>query len=401
MENIFEKKHQVEEAYANFLKNPKVKQFEILAENTNIFEVLRAQKFEIRHSNFLAWLLDPKGNHGLGDQVLKAFLIDLAIDSKSGDFTVFGIRDLSFEKVQIHREWFNIDILIQFPDLVIAIENKIGSKEHGSQLKNYKEIVQKRFHSQTKKVFVYLNPSGEKSKGENYIDYSYVALIKYLEEFLKLNQSILPKTRVYIEDYISNMRNNIMEDGEKAQLANQIYREHRDLFEFVIQNKEDQIYEIRTYLEEKFHEKGWIKGSSTKPILRFLTPELDKIIPKNVARGWEYGEAFLFEVYFYARQHKIITYAVLSPSNEKIRKPLFDILKSKGVNIKPTSDWNTFFSKSLDTQKFSSFTKDGDVEEIGDKVISNLDELIQKVEPIFLDKKDQIIKLKVTTDINA
>ena len=31
----------------------------------NLFEILKITKAEIRHSDFLAWLLDPKGNHGL------------------------------------------------------------------------------------------------------------------------------------------------------------------------------------------------------------------------------------------------------------------------------------------------------------------------------------------------
>ena len=37
----------------------------------NIFEVLGITNAEIRHSNFLAWLLDPNGNHGMGDKFFK------------------------------------------------------------------------------------------------------------------------------------------------------------------------------------------------------------------------------------------------------------------------------------------------------------------------------------------
>ena len=32
----------------------------------NIFGTLRIEKPEIRHSNVLAWLLDPRGSHGIG-----------------------------------------------------------------------------------------------------------------------------------------------------------------------------------------------------------------------------------------------------------------------------------------------------------------------------------------------
>ena len=43
----------------------------------NLFEILKITKAEIRHSNFLAWLLDPKGNHRLQDRFLRAFAANL------------------------------------------------------------------------------------------------------------------------------------------------------------------------------------------------------------------------------------------------------------------------------------------------------------------------------------
>lgn len=40
----------------------------------NIFDVLKISGMEIRHSNMLAWLLDPHETHGWGTSFLKAFL---------------------------------------------------------------------------------------------------------------------------------------------------------------------------------------------------------------------------------------------------------------------------------------------------------------------------------------
>lgn len=49
----------------------------------NIFGVLRIEEAEIRHSNVMAWLLDPQGSHGLGQaflrRVLSTILLDLEI----------------------------------------------------------------------------------------------------------------------------------------------------------------------------------------------------------------------------------------------------------------------------------------------------------------------------------
>ena len=69
----------------------------------NIFEVLGITNAEIRHSNFLAWLLDPNGNHGMGDKFLREFVSKL------------GQREVVPENVTVcivRREWQHIDLLV-------------------------------------------------------------------------------------------------------------------------------------------------------------------------------------------------------------------------------------------------------------------------------------------------
>src|SRR5579871_2680815 len=43
----------------------------------NIFDALGITRAEIRHSNFLAFILDPAESHGQGQLFLKALLMDL------------------------------------------------------------------------------------------------------------------------------------------------------------------------------------------------------------------------------------------------------------------------------------------------------------------------------------
>ena len=69
----------------------------------NSFEVLGITNAEIRHSNFLAWLLDPNGNHGMGDKFLREFVSKL------------GQREVVPENVTVcivRREWQHIDLLV-------------------------------------------------------------------------------------------------------------------------------------------------------------------------------------------------------------------------------------------------------------------------------------------------
>ena len=57
----------------NLIESPEFKEYHKAQQDQpfNLFDVLRNADYEIRHSNVLAWLLDPGRNHGLGDRFLE------------------------------------------------------------------------------------------------------------------------------------------------------------------------------------------------------------------------------------------------------------------------------------------------------------------------------------------
>jgi hypothetical protein len=57
--------------------NEELQQLEATIGRFNIFDALRVDRAEIRHSNFLAWLLDPAESHGQGSLFLTEILKDL------------------------------------------------------------------------------------------------------------------------------------------------------------------------------------------------------------------------------------------------------------------------------------------------------------------------------------
>ena len=83
----------------------------------NMFSVLRAEKTEIRHSNVLAWLLNPSGSHGLGPVFLRRFLSRLLHEQSPPDIslTPSQIELMSFADAEVLREWQNIDVLVCSP----------------------------------------------------------------------------------------------------------------------------------------------------------------------------------------------------------------------------------------------------------------------------------------------
>lgn len=140
------------------------------------FEVLRIEDSENRHSNVLAWLCQPKGNHGLDAGFLLNWLRSIA--RVRPDLTLPDLK--AFRKVTVRREWRNIDLLIiigpvDHPQLVVSIENKVNSELHSSQLLKYFLIVTEAF-PQAQKLHLLLTRFHELPDHEAYrcITYSQV-----------------------------------------------------------------------------------------------------------------------------------------------------------------------------------------------------------------------------------
>ena len=82
----------------------------------NVFDVLQYAEFEIRHSNVLAWLLQPDQSHRIGSLFLDRFLRCLKEPVLTPE-----------DHVDVKRELHNVDIAIFLEDRrrLLAIENKI------------------------------------------------------------------------------------------------------------------------------------------------------------------------------------------------------------------------------------------------------------------------------------
>ena len=64
----------IKNLYDQLLKDEDFDKMDLGLKKPNIFQILRISKNEIRHSNFLSWLLETNGSHKLGDIFLKRFL---------------------------------------------------------------------------------------------------------------------------------------------------------------------------------------------------------------------------------------------------------------------------------------------------------------------------------------
>ena len=153
-----------QEALQALILDPDLERLEDLLADFNIFDVLGIARAELRHSAFLAWLLDPRGSHGLRDYFLRTFLLQVAKEASSlgvGDITPFEVDSWKLNDIEIFTERHRIDILILGTDdsFVCLIENKIGSGEHGDQLSRYLQTAQEEYESPYI-IPIFLTPDG-------------------------------------------------------------------------------------------------------------------------------------------------------------------------------------------------------------------------------------------------
>lgn len=236
----------------------------------NFFEVLKIDKVEIRHSNMLAWLLDPSKPSGLGDKLLKQLLFKCAEGSESILATDIELMDLDDVSVQREvplgkrrsKDKGRIDLLISSASsgFVICIENKIGSTEIkgnddvDGQLRRYYNYVEKNYQW-SDRFYILLSPNGVMAEDELDRDIwttlDYDEICQWICSISNIYASSIPNNaKILIEQYVDSLRRNVI-FGEFNNICDKIYRKHLSAFEIFEEyksnkkskkNKDDRAY---------------------------------------------------------------------------------------------------------------------------------------------------------------
>lgn len=144
----------------------------------NLFTIMHLAGHELKHSNFLAWLLDPRGSHNLGGTFVRYFFGLLG--SRVG-------RDLSplinaCNDLQVEREFEHIDLLLLSEGcrFGVVIENKVNAKERFGQVADYEAFVKRQF-GWDETFIVYLDMQGRASHHGEAVNLSYRDLLPFFD----------------------------------------------------------------------------------------------------------------------------------------------------------------------------------------------------------------------------
>ena len=388
---------------ASLITDYDFEQIELALREPNVFKALSIGRKEIRHSNFLAYILNPNENHGLNDIVLKKFLRDIFSDSKALNRTAFDSDYLDISTCEIRREWRNIDILIIFSKDIILIENKVDSLDHSSQLKRFKKVADENFPDKYRH-FVYLTPFGsepvDEASKEFYINYSYIQVADILERIISLyKNSISEKVKFYLEDYLSTIKRELLMNDSLNDLALKVYNAHKEALEFILENRPDPARMLFHYFEKELVDSGFVVIASNRlGFIRFTTPALKNIFERKDQSVLEKKEVFYFQIAYYETGPDAIIIAVIFGYDDVIWDKILFAVKDL-TNLK-----RTYGKKCLVfyERKFNFNAKEIINEEQQD-IEKKIKEIINETKPIALEISTAIMNvfIKVPPEINS
>lgn len=171
------------------------------------------------HSAFLAELLNPDGNHGLKDAMLKEFLaaIGLKRDYISNCNTNIVERYIG-ERTETTGG--RIDIILEDGEYAIIIENKIYAIDQYHQLLRYNNYGKQRFPKGFKLIYLTLDghEASKDSLGDNEIDYHCISykghILNWLSKCVMLAYD-KPLVRETISQYITLIKQITGQDMNK------------------------------------------------------------------------------------------------------------------------------------------------------------------------------------------
>lgn len=349
----------------------------------NIFEAIGMVRQEIRHSCFLATLLNPRENHGLGvlffEKLMSSLLVGLDKDSVEIDFFDIDLNDYS--DLVVIREQDRIDILMvsERNKQLFVIENKIDAKEHGNQLERYQDAIRRRYPNY-EALFIFLTLDGSESSEGNWLRLSYTQVIACLKMLLETyGENMLLATRIGIEHYIVIFERHffmdIDSDSKIAELCYKIYTKHKKAIDLIIEHCAESmdgrgqrmnIIEAAIGLREGSND--WVIDSKSNRYLRYAYRPWDKHKYMHTSQWTKSKRVILFEI---DSSNQFLDFRlIIGPSeNQSFRDEIFNcIIKDQsGVfrrNLKQSPQYTRIYTSRWLSNKKIQELDDYEIEKV-------------------------------------
>lgn len=188
------------------------------------------ERFEEICSRILEFFFQPNNKHGFRDLWFKSlcYIINVYCD----DVFEMKTRTEEYTLFSEHEKGKKIDIILETPTLVVAIENKIGADLY-NPLDVYKEHVDKKYVQENKKCIVLTAHKLSNEEQKRAIENGFVVV---------LYKKLFDNVRELLGKYISSCNPNylsFMLDFMRTVENRMNFMEKTDLYNFFLENNED------------------------------------------------------------------------------------------------------------------------------------------------------------------
>lgn len=261
----------------------------------DIASIYGVDKFEIRHSNVLQWILEPKGDEAIDYLPIRNLL--KLIQEKNSYYEFFNLIDLTtarIDKVSIQREKYNIDMFITLKinneDYAVIIENKLESSIHDNQLEVYKNKVQE-IYPNHKKLYVFLSPGSNTEQEIEATENQYIPITyqdvydKILKVIAELSSNSILKFIVYyyihtLCCYETNNLVGLVVTDEEASALKSLFNENRiiTMIDTLVNNIPNNEYSVYYNNNKSTFYKIFKKYLRMEDADSLLTSKIEKIL---------------------------------------------------------------------------------------------------------------------------
>lgn len=210
--------------------------------SVNLLQAAGLARHEIRHSNLLAFFLDPAQPHGVGDGMLKQLLHEAGSPAAPGGGRYSRLERLlgGYADLQVRREMMNIDV-VAWSDkrrFALAIEVKVDAAESAEQLRRYRERMEEEFPGYELQL-LFLTREGTLPADDCWNAITWSSVCSALTEARDRRQDMLGEAALFsIDQYLEFMKKEIVAntvDEELARLCRELYSQHRQAIDLIIE----------------------------------------------------------------------------------------------------------------------------------------------------------------------
>lgn len=357
------------------------------------FEALGMVRSEVRHGNFLAYMLNPGRPHGFHGEVLRAFLLAVSRNSLStrGAFQLkpLDVHLMDTQQADVRREWRNIDLLIVFQSekIVIPVELKIESTQGIDQLRRYREIAENEWpvNQGWRHLNVFLTKYDEEPvDADHWQPLAINDLVKELE--LVAGKTNAGPGGESLVAYLKMLRRHHLDDFRLEEIARKLWSRHREALEFLVErqpdatgNLFDAVKDRKIDILKSLQNNGLnvVLDAEHKAIVRFAFESWDAL-PGFKYSNWTESRRFIL-LELKREKSKINAYLYLGPGNEEVRSEYVSLLgktKLHRPNTRAGRDWMCLAKAELVTEQIDD---DADLDTAIDIVTKNLQLFARKV----------------------